>query len=44
MVLINWQGEPLAVPLSQLGPSAPTAITRQVLADWKYWVDRGNIF
>ncbi len=44
MVLIKWRDEPLAVPLSQLEPSAPTAMTRQVLADWKYWVDRGNMF
>jgi hypothetical protein len=44
MVLVQWQGEPLSVPLSQLAPTAPTEMTRQVLADWNYWVDRGNLF
>ncbi len=44
MVLITWQDASLAVPLIQLEASAPTAKTRQVLADWKYWVDRGCMF
>ena len=44
MVLIKWQGESLAVPLAQLEPSAPTAMTRQVLADWRYWMGRGYMF
>ena len=44
VVLIKWRGESLAVPLVQLEATAPTAITRQVLVDWKYWIDRGYIF
>lgn len=41
MVLVKGEGESLAVPLSQLEPSAMTGMTRQVLSDWRYWVDRG---
>jgi hypothetical protein len=45
MVLIKWQGERLAVPLSQLETSTQsTKLTRQVLADWHYWVARGYCF
>ena len=44
MVLIKWQSESLAVPLAQLKPSAPTPMTRQVLTDWRYWVDMGYTF
>ena len=44
LVLIKWQGDSLAVPLCQLEASATTAMTRQVLADWKYWADRRYLF
>jgi hypothetical protein len=44
MVLIKWDDEDLAVPLIQLESSVSTGLTRQVLADWKYWVDRGYTF
>ena len=44
MVLIKWDDEDLAVPLIQLESPSSTGLTRQVLADWKYWVDRGYTF
>ena len=44
MVLIKWDDEDLAVPLIQLESPGSTGLTRQVLADWKYWVDRGYSF
>ena len=44
MVLIKWKDEDLAVPLIQLNSPGSTGLTRQVLADWKYWVDRGYSF
>ena len=44
MVLIKWDDEDLAVPLIQLESPGSTGLTRQVLADWKYWVDRGYTF
>ena len=45
MVLIKWQGEKLAVPLDQLEASTQSnKQTRQVLADWLYWVARGYCF
>ena len=44
MVLIKWDDEDLAVPLIQLESPGSTGLTRQVLADWKYWMDRGYSF
>lgn len=44
MVLIKWDDEDLAVPLIQLESPGSTGLTRQVLADWKYWVNRGYMF
>ena len=44
MVLIKWDDEDLAVPLIQLESPSSAGLTRQVLADWKYWVDRGYTF
>ena len=44
MVLIKWDDEDLAVPLIQLESPGSTGSTRQVLADWKYWVDKGYSF
>lgn len=45
MVLIKWNDQRLAVPLMQLKPStASTEKTREVAADWHYWVARGYEF
>jgi hypothetical protein len=44
MVLIKWDDEDLAVPLIQLESPSSTGLTKQVLADWKYWVNRGYMF
>ena len=44
MVLIKWDDEDLAVPLIQLESPGSTGLTRQVLADWKYWVNIGYTF
>jgi Calcium binding len=41
-VLIDWDGEELAVPLSQLTPAKGVdAATKEVVADWHYWVEMG---
>ena len=44
-VTIRWQKEGLGVPLAQLKPIADTdEQTRQVVADWHYWVQMGYEF
>lgn len=38
----RWDRRNLAIPLSQLQPIAATdKETRQAVADWHYWVERG---
>ncbi|CAK0751832.1 Calcium-binding protein [Gammaproteobacteria bacterium] len=41
-VLIRWEQENLAVPLSQLKPITANAQTVQAVEDWHYWVERGR--
>ena len=44
-VTIRWEKDGLAVPLSQLEPSSHTdEETREAVADWLYWVERGYEF
>ena len=45
-VMMQWERPPgLAVPLSQLKPISNTdKQTREVVADWHYWVSRGYVF
>ena len=44
-VTIRWERGALAVPLSQLTPvEDATFATRQGVADWHYWVERGYSF
>ncbi len=44
-VIIRWEKDGLAVPLSQLKPSSHTdEQTREAAADWLYWVERGYEF
>lgn len=39
-----WQGDDLAVPLSQLIPTCKiTAEARQAAEDWHYWVQMGYL-
>ena len=41
-VVIRWENDGLAVPLSQLTPTDSTeADTRQAVEDWHYWVNMG---
>ena len=44
LVLIRWQGRNMAVPLSQLLAINGDEATREVLADWHYWVTQGYCF
>jgi hypothetical protein len=44
VVLTPWERRMLAVPLAQLEPLAADADTAQAIADWHYWVARGNEF
>jgi len=43
-VRLRWRGAKLAVLLSQLQPSAAKPKTKEVVADWHYWVGRGYEF
>jgi hypothetical protein len=43
-VEVEWDGDVLAVPLSQLEAPEADEETQQALADWHYWVDQGHEF
>ena len=44
-VNIRWEGEALAVPLSQLSPvSVVDENTIQAVEDWHYWSEMGYEF
>ena len=44
-VMIRWEKDGLAVPLSQLKPSKDTdEAVRQAVEDWLYWVKHGYEF
>ena len=43
-VRVWWHGRKLVVPLSQFDPLAADPQTKQVVADWHYWVSRGYEF
>ena len=43
-VVIRWEKEGLAVPLSQLKPSDVDFETKQAIEDWHYWVKQGYRF
>src|SRR4051812_27241627 len=43
-VMIRWEKDGLAVPLSQLLPVAADAKTLQAVEDWHYWVKQGYGF
>ncbi|MCZ4099013.1 calcium-binding protein [Streptomyces sp. So13.3] len=43
-VRVQWQGHDLGIPLSQLEPVDAEGLTRQGVADWRYWVARGYAF
>jgi hypothetical protein len=43
-VEIAWEGDTLAVPLSQLQATETDEDTHRAIADWHYWVNRGYEF
>lgn len=44
-VMIPWEKDGLAVPLSQLKPMSTTyAQTSEAIEDWHYWVNMGYQF
>jgi len=43
-VLMRWERDGLAVPLSQLTVTYADDETRQAVEDWLYWVDLGYRF
>jgi hypothetical protein len=44
-VLIKWDDDELAVPLSQLEPEVNASEeTKEAIGDWHYWVARGYEF
>ena len=43
-VMIRWEKDGLAVPLSQLRPIAAEARNKQAVEDWHYWVKQGYEF
>jgi hypothetical protein len=44
LVLIRWQNQTMAVPLSQLIATDPGESTAEAIADWHYWVMQGYRF
>ena len=44
LVLIRWQGQKLAVPLSQLAAFDAAESTAEAIGDWHYWVAQGYLF
>ena len=44
LVLIRFAGRKLGVPLAQLVPVGADAVTREAVADWRYWVAMGYEF
>ena len=43
-VLMRWDGDELAVPLSQVEPMGADEKTHEAVEDWHYWVARGYEF
>lgn len=41
LVEIRWKGRTLAIPLAQVKPVEADEQTKEAVADWHYWVDRG---
>lgn len=44
LVVIQWQGRTMTVPLSQLTAIAPDESTHEAIKDWHYWVAQGYCF
>jgi Calcium binding len=44
LVLIQWHGRNVAVPLSQLTPLDADDSTAEAMGDWHYWVAQGYCF
>lgn len=44
LVLIEWQGRTMAVPLTQLQAIKGNKATDEAIADWHYWVAQGYCF
>jgi len=43
-VMIRWEKEGLAVPLSQLKVGDGSPKTREAVEDWHYWIEKGYEF
>ena len=41
IVLTEWHGRSLSVPLAQLRPRKVDAATKQAIDDWHYWIGMG---
>ncbi len=41
LVEIRWKGRTLAISLAQVKPVEADEQTKEAVADWHYWVDRG---
>ena len=44
LVLIQWSGRTLGIPLSQLVAVDPDESTAEAIGDWHYWVAQGYCF
>jgi hypothetical protein len=44
LVLIQWHGRKVSVPLSQLIPLGADKSTIEAISDWHYWVAQGYCF
>ena len=43
-VMVTWEGRRFCVPLSQLECFSKDKKTKEAIADWHYWVERGYEF
>lgn len=43
-VSIRWQDRELAVPLAQIEATEADEKTKEVIADWQYWLEQGYQF
>ncbi len=43
LVLTTWRQRAFAIPLAQIEGIGVDEDTEQAIADWRYWVDSGNM-
>ena len=41
---ISWNGDPLAIPITQISPVDADGDTGEAIGDWHYWKAQGYLF